>query len=99
MAGPWSSGFSSGFGPILTEVSSKKPSAMQILGFTSTEKLLFDYGESEQFYILEIKTSMLFGVSPLFASKWFGLNGNNVTVVYNPFLGTSQALSNVFPTS
>lgn len=89
MAGGWSNGWNFGFGPVFTQVSGLNPTTMQILGYTVTEKMLYDYGNTEGFYVLvsppEVTSTTLYSVSPAFASQWFGQNGSVVTVVYNPF--------------
>ena len=88
MSSPWSSGFDFGFGPLVNEVSGKDPATMQTLGYTTTQTLLYDYGNSEAFYLLklppEVSVKTLYATSPLFASQWFGINPT-ATTVYNPF--------------
>lgn len=98
MAGPWSSGFSIGFGTLLTIVSNRDYRSMQILGYNNVETLLYDFDNSQSFFVLssppETIPATLFAVSPLFASNWFRAQAP-VTVVYNPFQGSFQQFSNI----
>jgi hypothetical protein len=64
---------------------------MQILGFTSTQTLLYDFSETESFYVLavppDVPVKELFAVSSGFASRWFPTNqANKLKTIYNPFL-------------
>lgn len=84
----WSNGFSSGFGPLPFPVSSRNHRDMATLGKATSQTLYYDYGETEDFYVLvdppmNVVTT-LYIVSPLYASRWFGLNPL-ATQVYNPF--------------
>jgi hypothetical protein len=71
----------------------KDPNLMQILGLTPTQTLLYDFSETETFYILAIPPEpgvmikTLFSVSSVFASRWFPTNASNkLKIIYNPFL-------------
>jgi hypothetical protein len=64
---------------------------MAVLGFTPTETLLYDYSNTEIFYILvkppEVFVTTLFSVSNSFARGWFASNASNsLKIVFNPFL-------------
>src|SRR5882672_9431060 len=88
--GPWSSGFSLGFGPVnLVDASGLATDSMQILGYSSTQKLFYDEANTEAFYLSNVTSSTsLARVSPLFARDWLVFSGLATTWVYNPF-GTS----------
>jgi len=64
-------------------VSGLNTDSMQILGYTSTDKMLYDFSNTECFYILQ--DNVLYRVSPQYASTWFRAQEPGVTVVYNPF--------------
>ena len=72
-------------------VSTLDSNLMAILGLTPTETLLYDYSETEKFYVLvkppEIDVQTLFSVSNTFAYGWFPANAqNSLKIVFNPFL-------------
>src|SRR4051812_42688158 len=63
---------------------------MEILGYTATETLLWDYSESEVYYVLvkppALPRRTLFVVPINYAYQWFGLNGTHgLKIVYYPF--------------
>jgi hypothetical protein len=61
------------------------PASMQVLATTSTQHLLWDYGNTENFFILTLgPPQLLQQVSPQAAYNFLGNTG--VTVIYNPFL-------------
>jgi hypothetical protein len=69
----------------------RDPSLMQILGLTPTQTLLYDFSETERFYVLavppDVPVKELFAVSPVFASRWFPTNASSkLKIIYNPFL-------------
>jgi hypothetical protein len=68
---------------------------MQVLGFSSSQTLLYDEPETQAFYILNrLPPSSVQQVSPLFARNWL-LTTPNITWVYNPFgSNTTAPLSN-----
>ncbi len=50
--GPWSSGFSLGFGPLsIITVNGLATDSMQLLGYSSTQKLFYDEANTESFYL------------------------------------------------
>jgi len=89
--GPWSSGFSLGFGPLPIVVAGDASTAdrMQLLGYSSIESLFFDESDTQDFYLLRksplVIPTTLFKVSPLFARNWLVESGLATTWVYNPF--------------
>jgi len=93
--GPWSSGFSLGFGPlpIIAVGNVTMSDRMQLLGYSSTESMFFDESDTQDFYLLRkpplATTTTLFRVSPLFARNWLVESGLATTWVYNPF-GTNH---------
>lgn len=96
MSGPWSPGFSSGFG-LLTLASNKDPGLMALLGTNTTTQLYYDYSETECFFLFilpsdfgldfnsdfgPLTTGALYKITPSMAQAWFGTAGR---VIYNPF--------------
>ncbi len=56
--GPWSSGFSLGFGPqVLINAGGLATDSMQILGYSSTQKLFYDEPNSQAFYLSNVPSS------------------------------------------
>ncbi len=70
-------------------ISGLDPNSMATLGITSTETLLYDYSNTETFYLLkkppEINKPTLFSVPISFAKSWFRSNAGSVQILYNPF--------------
>ena len=83
MAGPWSPEFSSGFGPFIVgfPVSGKDYRQMAILAYTSSQILLFDYSESESFFVYFKVPNLLYQVTTTYAGQWYGTNGSDTTLV------------------
>src|SRR5258706_4516577 len=53
--GPWSSGFSLVFGPVnLVNASGLATDSMQLLGYSSTQKLFYDEANTEAFYLSNV---------------------------------------------
>jgi hypothetical protein len=64
--------------------STADPTLMAPLAYTATEKLLYDYSATEDFYVLVSKALYRVGIE--YALKWFGLNtGNTLTIIRFPF--------------
>ncbi len=95
LAGPWSSGFSLGFGPqnIIVAGNASTADSMQLLGFSSTEALYYDEANTQDFYLLRkpplVTPTTLYRVSPNFARNWLVFSGLASNQVYNPF-GSNQ---------
>jgi len=56
---------------------------MQVLGLSPTSNLYWDYGNTEDFYVLQ--NNILYKVSSKSAFSWYALTPN-ATTIYNPFL-------------
>lgn len=66
---------------------------MERLAYTTTETLLWDFSETEEYYVLVVPPALevrtLFKVTPYYAFKWFGLaGGTNLRIIYYPFSQT-----------
>ncbi len=67
--GPWSSGFSLGFGPLsVVNTSGLATDSMQLLGYSSTQKLFYDESNTQAFYL---------STTPLIFLSDFSLDFNN----------------------
>lgn len=61
------------------------PNTMQVLATTSTQNLLWDYSNTENFYQLTLgPPKVLQQISPQTAYNFFSNGG--ITIIYNPFL-------------
>jgi hypothetical protein len=60
------------------------PDMMQVLATTSTQQLLWDFSETENFYVLTLSTKTLQKTSPSLAYNFYVNSG--VTTIYNPFI-------------
>jgi len=66
------------------QISGLDPNSMQVLATTSTQQLLFDYGNTQDFFILTLgPPAVLQQTSPALAQAFYGNFG--VTVISNPF--------------
>lgn len=94
--GPWSPGFSLGFGPLsVVNVSGMPTDSMQLLGYSPTQALFYDESNTQAFYLFT-KPNTLYRVSPLFARNWLVTSGLASNWVYNPFgTATTVNFSNV----
>lgn len=66
---------------------------MERLAYTTTETLLWDFSETEEYYILVVPPALavrtLFKVTPYYAFKWFVVAGGvNLRIIYYPFAQT-----------
>ena len=58
--GPWSSGFSLGFGPLsFVDASGLATDSMQLLGYSSSQKLFYDEANTEAFYLTNVTSSTI----------------------------------------
>lgn len=59
------------------------PNTMQVLATSSSQKLLYDFSNTGDFFILTTATKVLQQTSPKAAFDF--LNAAGTTVIYNPF--------------
>jgi len=69
-------------------VSNRNHVLMAVLATTSTDTLLYDYSETENFYLYI--AGVAYAITPLDASQWFIDNAATATIVYNPFFNPAK---------
>lgn len=60
------------------------PNSMQVLATTSTQQLLWDYSNTQNFFVLTTASKVLQQTSPKNAYNFYSNAG--ITIIYNPFI-------------
>lgn len=95
MPGDFNADFNTDFsgGVILVNMTGLSIDDMQILAYTSTQKLLWDFSNTQDFYLFQAPHT-LYRVSPVYAYNYFNTT-QGITQVYSPFSGYARQLSNL----
>jgi hypothetical protein len=81
-------------------ISAKDPNLMAVIAILSTQTLLWDFSDSEAFFILvippELTKQTLFSVTVAYAAEWMAAtqassvsSPGSATIICNPFLGSN----------